>query len=282
MVNDLQTFEIRITYNFWPGGNSVKEFLFPFCTEVYTKMKEFATRGGKQLFYLKVNFFFQKGHGAKFAVGINENQDKLPTLYWLPKLHKRPYKARFIANSSSCTTTILSKLLTSCLTAVKKHWIRYYDTVYASDGINYFWSIKNSNDVINKFKSKNFKASKLSTYNFSTLYTTLPLIKGKLTDLINRTFIRENIQYLACNEECAFFTSDVYKNYNLWSCQKVCDALVYLLDNIFITFGTKLYRQTIGIPMGTNCAPLAADLFHFCYERDFMKSFSRENQADII
>ena len=54
------------------------------------------------------------------------------------------------------------------------------------------------------------------------------------------------------------------------------------LDNILIRFGTKLYRQTIGIPMGTNCAPLVADLFLFCYERDFMKSLSRENQADII
>ena len=87
---------------------------------------------------------------------------------------------------------------------------------------------------------------------------------------------------MACNEECAFFTSDAYNNHNLWSCQKVCDALVYLLDNIFIRFGTKLYRQTIGIPMGTNCAPLVADLFLFCYERDFMKSPSHENQADII
>ena len=124
----------------------------------------------------------------------------------------------------------------------------------------------------------------MSTYDFSTLYTTLPhhLIKDKLIDLINRTFIRENTQYLACNEECAFFTSDVYNNHNLWSCQKVCDAIVYLLDNIFIRFGTKLYRQTIGIPMGTNCTPLVADLFLFCYERDFMKSLSRENQADII
>ena len=148
----------------------------------------------------------------------------------------------------------------------------------------YFWSIKNSNDVLNKFKSKNFQASKLSTYDFSTLYTTLPhhLIKDKLIYLINRTFIRENTQYLACNEECAFFTSDVHNNHNLWSCQKVCDALVYLLDNILIRFGTKLYRQTTGIPMGTNCAPLVADLFLFCYERDFMKSLSRENQAYII
>ena len=108
------------------------------------------------------------------------------------------------------------------------------------------------------------------------------IIKDELIDLINRTFIRENTQYLACNEGCAFFTSDVYKNYNLWSCQKVCDALVYLLDNIFIGSGTKLYRQTIGIPMGTNCASLVAELVLFGYERDFMKSLSRENQADII
>ena len=55
-----------------------------------------------------------------------------------------------------------------------------------------FGSIKNSNDVLNKFKSKSFQASKLSTYDFSTLYTTLPhhLIKDKHIDLINRKFIR--------------------------------------------------------------------------------------------
>ena len=57
----------------------------------------------------------------------------------------------------------------------------------------------------------------------------------------------------------------------------MCDALHYLLDNIFIRFGSKLYRQIVGIPMGTNCAPLVADLFLFCYERDFMLSLSDNN-----
>ena len=61
------------------------------------------------------------GHGCHtalhFGVKAKEIQDKNPTLYWL--LHKKPYKARFIANSISCTTTELFKLLTSCLTAVK-------------------------------------------------------------------------------------------------------------------------------------------------------------------
>ena len=43
-----------------------------------------------------------------------------------------------------------------------------------------------------------------------------------------------------------------------------------------------LYKQVVGIPMGTNCAPLVADLFLFCYERDFMMSLSDDKQADII
>ena len=57
----------------------------------------------------------------------------------------------------------------------------------------------------------------------------------------------------------------------------------HLLDNKFIQnlrFGSKLYRQIVGIPMGTNRAPLVADLFLFCYERDFI--LSDINQTDII
>ena len=70
-------------------------------------------------------------------------------MYWLPKRHKRPYKARFIANSSSCTTTWLSKLLTSCLTAVKKNVIRYCEKVYERSNKNLIWSIINSGEVLN-------------------------------------------------------------------------------------------------------------------------------------
>ena len=62
----------------------------------------------------------------------------------------------------------------------------------------------------------------------------------------------------------------------------MCDALTFLLDNIYIRFGSKLYRQIVGIPMGTNCAPLVADLFLFCYERDFMLSLSEDTQSDVI
>ena len=78
------------------------------------------------------------------------------------------------------------------------------------------------------------------------------------------------------------FTSENPKKCHAWSCRNVCDALTFLFDNIFIRFGTKLYRQEVGIPMGTYCAPLVANLFLFCYERDFIMSLSDDKQANVI
>ena len=102
-----------------------------------------------------------------------------------------------------------------------------------------------------------------------------PPIKDRLVDLIERIFKREDSLYSACNDRNAF-TSDTVRNYNSWSCQKVCEAITFLLDNIYIRFGSKLYKQIVGIPMVTNCAPFVANLFFFCYERDFMLSLSED------
>ena len=108
-------------------------------------------------------------NATRFAVSVNEDQERLPTFYWLPKMlkkQKKTYKARFIASSSSCTTTDLSKLLTSCLTTIKNHVIKYCEKVYERSGKHLFWSIKNSCEVLNKLKSRGFPASSLSTYDF--------------------------------------------------------------------------------------------------------------------
>ena len=122
--------------------------------------------------------------------------------------------------------------------------------VYERSGKNLFWSIKNSSEILDKPKARDFNATSLSTYDFSTLYTALPrhLIKDKRIDLIERTFQREGSPYLACND--IFFTSEKPKKYHPWSCQNVCDALTFLLDTILIQFGTKLHRQVVGISYG--------------------------------
>ena len=80
-------------------------------------------------------------------------------------------------------------------------------------------------------------------------------------DLIERIFEREGSLYIACNDRHAFFTSDTVRNFNLWSCQKVCEALTFLLENVYIRFGSKLYRQIVSIPIGMNWAPLVVICF---------------------
>ena len=69
-----------------------------------------------------------------FAVFAAKDHSKLPMLYWLPKLHKRPYRSRFIANFSPCTTTRLSLLLTFWFTAIENHVVKYCETVYERKG----------------------------------------------------------------------------------------------------------------------------------------------------
>ena len=48
--------------------------------------------------------------------------------------------------------------------------------------------------------------------------------------------------------------------------------LEFLVDNNFVIFGGKVFQQIVGIPMGTNCAPLLADIFLFSYEAEFIQS----------
>ena len=100
---------------------------------------------------------------------------------------------------------------------------------------------KNSGEVLSKLKSRGFRATSLSTYECSTLYTKLPhnLIKVKLLDLVERAFKKfyknEGMLYLA--DKKAFFTSTDHRGYKLWSCQNICDDFLYLLDNIYIRCG---------------------------------------------
>jgi hypothetical protein len=55
----------------------------------------------------------------------------------------------------------------------------------------------------------------------------------------------------------------------LWSEEPVISMLEFLIDNIFASFGGTLFQQVVGIPMGTNCAPLLVDLFLYSYESEF-------------
>ena len=55
----------------------------------------------------------------------------------------------------------------------------------------------------------------------------------------------------------------------MYTADNICKMIEFLIDNIFVLFGGRLFRQATGIPMATNCAPLLADLFLYSYENEF-------------
>ena len=57
--------------------------------------------------------------------------------------------------------------------------------------------------------------------------------------------------------------------------------LEFLIDNIFVMFGDIVFQQTIGIPMGTNCAPLLADLFLHSYEAEFLQDLVKSGSKAV-
>jgi hypothetical protein len=54
--------------------------------------------------------------------------------------------------------------------------------------------------------------------------------------------------------------------------------LEFLIDNIFVMLGGRVFQQTVGIPMDRNCAPLLADLFLYSYEADFIQGLLKKNE----
>ena len=61
----------------------------------------------------------------------------------------------------------------------------------------------------------------------------------------------------------------------------IVSMLEFLLDNIFIVFNGQIFQQTIGIPVGTNCAPLRVDLFLYSYEAEFIQGLLKSGKKKL-
>ena len=135
----------------------------------------------------------------EFKIKLTDEEEKLPQMYWIPKLHKKPYKARFIAGSSSYTTTRLFKLITSCFKLVKSHCISYCKTIYDRTGVYAMWIINNSLDVIQMIGRKQFQATSVTTWDFSTLYTSIPheKLKHRIHELLEKTYVVRRKSFIA-------------------------------------------------------------------------------------
>ena len=211
---------------------------------------------------------------TSFGIDPNEDELDLPYIYWIPKMHKNPYKHRFIASSARCSTKPLSILLTKLLTHIKQGLQKYCETAYSRSGVNQKWILKNSKELLEHLKSPNFNnITSIKSFDFSTLYTTIPhdKLKSRLASIIRNSFMfkigNRRYKYLVLGHEESY--SDSKHEY---SEDDIIKMLEFLIDNIFVVFAGKVFQQIVGIPMGTSCAPLLADLFLYSYEAEFIQS----------
>ena len=118
----------------------------------------------------------------------------------------------------------------------------------------------------------------IKTFDFSTLYTTIPhaQLKGRLHLLILQTFFYQNgnrrYKFLVLGYNNSYFVKKHTESTRKYTEDNTIKMLDFFIDNIFVEFGGFIFQQTVGIPMGTSCAPLLADLFLYSYVAEFIQN----------
>ena len=139
---------------------------------------------------------------------------------------------------TKASTKPLSQILTRILTAVKEGLQKYCDTAYARHGVNQVWILKNSKELLENLKAHSLHSViSIKSFNFSTLYTTIPhdKLKSKLKEIINQCFVHKNdnrrFQYVVIGCKDTYFVRDHSDASQKYSDADVIKMLEYLIDN---------------------------------------------------
>jgi hypothetical protein len=106
--------------------------------------------------------------------------------------------------------------LKKILSAVKEGQQKYCETVYSRSGINHMWILKISKDLLDNLKSRSFsQVSSIKTFDFSTLYTTLPhdKLKNRLKETIHKAFSHRNYgsKFVVLGYNSTYFSNKIQK-----------------------------------------------------------------------
>ena len=123
------------------------------------------------------------------------------------------------------------------------------------------------------------KVSSIKTFDFSTLYTTIlhEQLKSRFSGLIRSFFICRNgsRRYVVVKYNTAFLVKDEIDSPNKYSETDIIRMVEFFIENIYVEFGGHVDQHNVGILIGTNCAPLVADLFLYSYEADFVQHLQK-------
>ena len=134
---------------------------------------------------------------------------------------------------------------------VKEGLQKYCDTVYAKSGVNQMWILKNSKELLENLKAQSLHSvNGIKSFDFSTLYTTIPhdKLKSRLKEIINQCFFHKNgnrrLQYVVIGYKDTYFVRDQSDATQKYSDADVIKMLEYLIVNIFVEFGGRIFQQT--------------------------------------
>lgn len=215
---------------------------------------------------------------GKISADYRTSECKLPVLYATAKMHKSPKSFRFITSSRDTITSNVSKYVSKCLKLLLntarssfEYRIREID--------NCVFVIDNRNKVVNFMDLSNInkvKHKSVSTWDFSTLYTKIPhdKLKEKLKKFVEKMFcIKKDKNFICFSKtgKSTYFSINRSKaNLSFSSCELI-KWIDFIVDNSYICYKGEVYRQAIGIPMGTNSAPFMANLFLHLYEYEYIE-----------
>ena len=107
-----------------------------------------------------------------------------------------------------------------------------------------------------------------------------------MNSIINNAFKYKNgatrYTHIKVGRNKSYFTSDPLNGDNKYTANDICKMIEILVDNIYVRFGGQLFRQMVGIPMGSNCDPLLADLFLYSYENEFLDKLVKEGKRKLV
>ena len=218
---------------------------------------------------------------TKFNLEVPDDSKLLPHIYWLPKLHKNPIKFRFIIAAPNCSVNPLSKAVTKILKLFYRQIEKYNSKSDFYLTAKTFWVIQNNEDVLKSISKINRRnsARSINTYDFSTLYTKIPHQKllEVLNELVDFCFKGGTHEQLSLTNSGAKWVSKSSKTGLIFDRIAIKDAIKYLMGNCYFTFGEKIFRQIIGIPMGSDPAPFMANLFLYHYESNWTKNLKQNS-----
>ena len=222
-----------------------------------------------------------------FGITLEERLKYLPFMYWLPKMHYNPPRARFIIASSSCSTKPLSKLTSSIFKHIFNQVHNFHQKSTFYKNYNRFWVIENSSPVIEKLTKINSrkKAKDISTYDFSTLYTKLQHdgLINNLNDIVDFAFRGGNEKkdgnrkYLTVINSSTFWSKKKHGK-NSFTKQQIKLLVSHLIKETYFQVGNLLFKQCIGIPMGIDPAPFWANLHLYTYECKYISTLMRTDK----